>query len=306
LNTSFPARRLRRFLTYAAPVSPVAPDHPLFRLEPALARELAAPGKLSRETIKIILVMVSFVAVFWILTDHADDRWGIYPGWYLTRPQQELNFLSFVAGTLVEVTGLVVTIDSFQMKHTHPAQWELLRLTPLTADRIAVVKYISSLVRVWRVAAVVVGLRLGVLLMMVLDWTMSGGWRDLSGDRLLTAATTIALTLLALLYVSAPFWHARLITLWHLNQSARYSNTIVVIFMALGSFAGFWIKSLLVIASFCLFTVYPIVLFTPGKLVIVAYIYFMAAVALWIVYSYYKDAHQQSLDDLRRYLNEIF
>lgn len=272
-----------------------------------MVRQLLLPGELRRQTIRIALIVVGLVAIFWILTDQPDGRTGNSPGWVLTQAQQEMFLVSFIAGVLVSLASLIVTADSFRMRHTRGLQWELLLLTSLPSAEIVAVKYVSAQIRIQRVTAVVVGFRLGMVIMPGVDWLLSGGWRDLSGDVLTSIPAIVALMMIVALYVLEPLWQAHLITALHLDQSAHHASIAIFILAGLGSIVGLWIQIALLAAVFFLFVGLFVSLtssLTKSNFPLNIFLCFIALIAARVMNGFCENTSKLVLDDLSEYIDQ--
>ncbi len=299
---------LSRWIDRFIPSAPVSIEHPLFKLEPASVRQLLVPDKLRRQTMIIVIVIFLLTVVYWLLADKSAVSRGAGIPWDITDNEVLLIFVSLIAGPLVETACLLASINSFQMKdivrakmnHTVRAKWELLYLTPVTSEDIVAVKYVSSLVRVWSVVAAIAGFRLAALAIPILDWISSGGWQDFPKD-ILGFVAMIPVIVMACLYITAPFWQARLMVVACLTESTYHSNGILIGFLALIPIAIFWFKSILVITSICFFTFvisFMLMLMKTNEYIIALFFCLMLALALWIFRNFYRDAHSLLLDHL--------
>jgi hypothetical protein len=174
-------------------------------------------------------------------------------------------------------------------------RWELLRLTMLTGRQIVAAKHGAAQARTWRLASVIVAVRLASMLMIAL--TVPITFLDQRGiftgmPLLPFIFAALAGGGVALIFSLEPLWRMRAVTALGVAASARASQPLSTVLVAIGTLAAFWLGQGMVVAALFFgagLMITPLAMLEAalGQGVIFSPLFLLAAVFL-MVYGYYS------------------
>jgi hypothetical protein len=127
-------------------------------------------------------------------------------------------------------------------------RWDLLRLTPYTANDLLAVKHSAARLQVWRMTMVVVDVRLNVIILFLLTYALNNlldGYAFEIGQIL----TYLPYLPLLIAYIVEPIWRAQLVTLLGLTISIRLRHTVSLMLTAIGTILTLWIAQPLILGG---------------------------------------------------------
>jgi hypothetical protein len=148
-------------------------------------------------------------------------------------------FATLIAALAVDLYAVAVTINSIRHEMT-VGHWDLLRLTPLSAKTCITAKHGIAQIRVWRVLALEVALRMSGIVVFIALGTFAydcwgtcyvGVWplfaelgRSFQYHPVASAVNLILSAVLVAAYITEPLWRMRVITAFGLALSASVRN----------------------------------------------------------------------------------
>jgi len=234
---------IRRLFERESPFAAVPQANPLFRSEARQVKWGATPALLWRSSLLTIAVPIAAqVALWWALLLApliVNPNFMSSPGrngnhdWLLLAWTFLLCFASTVMDApLLSMIGLWSGLNSFNEDVT-AGRWDLLRLTPVPPEAIINARYAATQLRTWRMLMLVMGLRLGFVLMIVLTLTVPPllfpGWRGILSSfnnsdpsmPIIFISLIPAALLWSVVFVAEPVWRLRLIAAGSIALAVR-------------------------------------------------------------------------------------
>jgi hypothetical protein len=225
------------------PSLPPYPDNPLFKYEIRQVRWAETPTRLKHYVIVAFCAVQLVIVLLWLLAALRIPRASYrYPDQFLGVIGElvgPLILISIGANGLLDLGCILMTANSF-VGEIAARRWDLTRLAALNAGMIVDGKYRVALCRVWRLAALVISLRIAVVLLFILAFALSlilHGVGDLAPE-VITAL--LAMIFVALVYIVEPHWRAQSFTARFLEVSYGKSTFLGVIGAALLGAVSLW------------------------------------------------------------------
>jgi hypothetical protein len=248
---------LRRLFDRESPFAAVPQDNPLFRSEARQVKWGATPAQLWRSSWPIIAVSVALLLLVWALTllmivisPRPTNSAGLPLN--VDEPLWSLIVTLLFAFTLFDtlllgMIGIWNGLNTFNDDIT-AGRWDLLRLTPVPPEAVINARYAFTYaftqLRTWRVLMLVIGVRIGLMLLAVLTIfvppLLFPGWRGILTP-LLNADERPAIPILYIVtlipaalawsgvFVVEPLWRLRLIAAGSIALAVRMRPTPLMI-----------------------------------------------------------------------------
>lgn len=218
-------------------------SNPLFAHEMRRVRHAESAKSLIDYSILIIAAACAVLLLVWLVFSLADRQPD--NNFSATDLLAFLFGISLLAAVALDYHCMTTSVGSINSEIS-AGRWDLLRLTTLESQQIVAAKYGAAQLRVWRVMALVVALRIAVVLMagattvtvVVSDW-QSVTTLDMPLPAFLLLIFTAAAC--AAFYVVEPFWRMRTVTALGLAVSARVGHTVSSVVFAVGALGVFWL-----------------------------------------------------------------
>jgi len=204
---------------FKVPESP----HPLFQLERRRIPWGRTPERARRHSRRLILRLSTILLVLWIVAVLliGSNSLGVYQWFLATGADLMIWFFIATLGLsgITDFIAIAYSMNSISREH-NLGRWDLLRLSS-SEGRVLEAKYTLARLRTWRVYAFMVGLRLTLLLMILVQLTLfywlENGETWFTGDLLYALQFDPVPTLLALVavllfligYLLEPYWRFR-------------------------------------------------------------------------------------------------
>jgi len=246
-------------------------QHPVFQREVrGLKRWASSPERLKRHNRRVLLVVHALVLAGWlVLAVLLSVDLGNPASWngLSFNFQQSSNILvwlivtaSIAAGALLDMTSMRTTLNSISGE-VITGRWELLRLTLLSVGGIVNAKHHIAQLRVWRLAFVVICLRLATIMLMfllvfVLPYLSPGYNYNLESFLFLietephSAGLVMLIIVLTLgIYVIEPLWRMKAVTALGMAISSYTLDLPFAALLAVLGVFGMWVAQLMVIVA---------------------------------------------------------
>lgn len=287
---------MSRLVPYLDPYAQPIAAHPLFRVETRRTHWGRAPSQFRRRglvTIALWAVITSIVwAVFGLGLEQASTgdpfRYGYIRAqdvWLL------MLMLSLLGGGVLDFISLFTSVSAISHEITS-GRWDLLRLTALNDQGLVAAKQAAAQVRVWPRLMAFVGMRLALIVVGFLLLLRSFNL-DVSREQVLNSLfTSLALIVLALIYLAEPFWRVQAMTALGILMSVRERHAATSLLWSGFSLLAIWLLQALVVGTVAIAVVLLLVvsfsLLEGGgaHLLAVCYDSVMLAVFLSAIYGY--------------------
>ncbi|MBC7812350.1 MAG: hypothetical protein H7175_14435 [Burkholderiales bacterium] len=234
---------LRRLFDRESPFAAVPQANPLFRSEARQVTWGASPARLWSSSLLAVLVVIAVLVVLWLvvlLVVMATDPNFIanYPAYI----NHDANLWSLIGALLIAFTlldtpllamiGLWNGLNTFNDDMT-AGRWDLLRLSPVPPEEVINARYASTQLRTWRVLMIVVGTRMGLVLIaaltLIVPPLLFPGWRGILSSfnnsdpsmPLIFISLIPAALLWSVVFVAEPLWRLRLIAAGSIALAVR-------------------------------------------------------------------------------------
>ena len=288
-------------------------SNPLFLLETRHSQHGGSPQALiDYSLLRILIICAALLAIWTFLT-------VAYPRPYSYVNPVGLEFMLFVAvlsllaGFVLDFFGIANALASIAGDVT-ASRWELLRLTLLSPRHIVAAKHGTAQVRVWRILTIIIGARVAVLLMLVLnlifEYFRLPGYSMFSGASLLTVVIVLAVgAASATIFMLEPFWRLKTVTALGVAVSALARQTIPGILRALWTLVVFWVGQGILILALLLgmlsiiFPMMSVEILTTDQLVVTPLLFLL--VLFVAIYGFYFIIQASALRRAERYAARI-
>ncbi len=282
------------------PSFPQYPDNPLFKYEIRQVRWAGTPGHLRRYALISFLIVLVLVGLLWLF--FATTFRGYSPDPFydsLGSMTPLLLIVSIASNSWLDLGCVLLTANSFAGEIT-ARRWDLLRLAALRSSIIVDGKYAVTQCRVWRLAIVVIHLRVATVLLFILGIVWNA-IRYQSGWSPEVIGLLLVLLFVALVYMIEPQWRVQSYTARLLEGAYGKSSFLRALIAGLLWTVGLWVGQLIsfgilgyVLGTFTLSTARPFI-DAPFLILIVFFISCLViAFALWWFYQFVggRDALQ--------------
>jgi hypothetical protein len=199
--------------------------------------------------------------------------------------------LSLLGGGVLDFISLFTSVSAISHEITS-GRWDLLRLTALNDQGLVAAKQAAAQVRVWPRLMAFVGMRLALIVVGFLLLLRSFNL-DVSREQVLNSLfTSLALIVLALIYLAEPFWRVQAMTALGILMSVRERHAATSLLWSGFSLLAIWLLQALVVGTVAIAVVLLLVvsfsLLEGGgaHLLAVCYDSVMLAVFLSAIYGY--------------------
>lgn len=262
---------------------PPYPDNPLFKYEIRQVRWAGTLGRLRRYAIVSFLIVLALVGLLWVF--FATTFRGYSPEPFfdsLGSMMPLLIIVSIASNSWLDLGCVLMTANSFAGEVT-ARRWDLLRLAALRSSIIVDGKYAVTLCRVWRLAIVVIHMRLIVVLLLLLSivWSSTrNGFRIWTPEEI---GLLLTLLFVGLVYTVEPQWRTQSYTALLLEASYGKSSFLRALINGLLRIVGLWIGQLIgfgilsyVLGTFTLSTARPF----GGAPILIMIVFFISCVII--------------------------
>ncbi len=275
---------------HLSPYQGISPNNPLFMLESPRVQRLLERKRLFHLTLRSVITLLGVGLVLWLLGAYADVNRG--NGVALTATGQLVGWLFVISlglDVILDFASMAASVNSFS-REVIAGRWDLLRLTPYTANDLLAVKHSAARLRGWRMTMLVSVVRLTVIIMFLLGIPLDSVlYNSLFNMGQIWSYLPVLPVVLA--YIVEPIWRAQIMTLLGLMISIRVRNGLSLTLAAVGAVLAFWIFQLVILGGVFWITLqlfnslfYPIVIAPFLADVIIFIIALYIAVAFYLFY----------------------
>ena len=215
-------------------------NNPLFELDVRRVRWGTSAQTLLLASGRWIGIMCCVTLILWFLLSLQDIRDHNVGDFIFI-----LLLLNFLASLVLDYTSMTSALGSITHELTS-GRWDLLRLTLVTIPQIVAAKHGAAQVRVWKLMIVIIGLRIGVVLISIMNLLLlllhnqafAYLLPEQARDMVIEVITGLVL---ALLYTLEPFWRMRTVTALGVAISARARQPISATLAAGGAILALWL-----------------------------------------------------------------
>ncbi len=252
--------------TLQMPHTLIKPSNPVFASELQRVRRLRSARSLTRYGRAIMIIPTLLLWTWWLYTVVAfaqasgDQKFAVY--YQYTSVIRALAFSLViampVAALVLDLYCMMVTVNSIGHEMTN-GQWDLLRLTSLSANDCIAAKYAVAQVRAWRVLTVEIAVRMLMIILFVISLTFVEHydlnfygriqllvWPAIDDYKAMfqshptgTLADLAAIVLSILILLIEPLWRMRSLTALGLAISAQIHNLPFASLAAFGTLVIF-------------------------------------------------------------------
>lgn len=221
---------------------------------------------------------------------------GTILGWML--------FLSLADKFIYDFVGLTTGLDSIRTDY-NSHRWPLIAVSDMSMNRIVAIKYLVVQIATWRTMLLVVGLRLSVVVLGVLNLFVlpllfpvesEASLSDFAAvdtiEELLVIGFTLAIVgIIAVVYVIEPRWRLRALSAASLLNSLRGRDASVGLMWSVSSFLRLWLVQIMIgIVAFIGLSLpssfISFIVWADGLGVGLLYVLYTLAIGAFIRYSY--------------------
>lgn len=238
-----------RFNPYRA----IALNHPMFAFERSRLHWGDNPERLRVGTRRFLLMTTLLALVAWVvmvaISYDGNRDFLMYDAGALGY----LFFASLGSNILIDLMAMHASISSINGDLT-AGRWDLLRLTLLKDCEVVAAKASVAWLRSWRFLLLVLGLRLGVVLVFIVQTTLYPVligqpddslpvelWDELFYQPVETSLSLLALVLFVVIYLLEPLLRLRALTGLGLLLSTYVRHTVTVWLVGVGAIIAVWL-----------------------------------------------------------------
>lgn len=303
-------------MRWVAPVDQMTAHDPVFRYETRHLRDRATPHGLRLYMVRWLVIVGAVLGALWVLNLLPTSNWYVvstsmsHAGW--------IFFASIAANLLLDLVCIIVGLNTVN-RDIIDGRWDLLRLTPLSAEQIFAAKHAVVQIRAWRMTSVIFAMRFTSVLIVLITFFFIADSRGKTGFALVLdglhndVATLITLfgtlPLFAFFYLIEPFWRMRAMTAVSVWVS-RHTNVVAALTEGFGWIVGLAISQAMIMAAI-LYALFRFIDFLSRSVryvvTVSALLQLVIAIACFgtgqVIYRYYRAVVRTSINRAAKRVN---